>query len=172
MDRGSLPFALIHSESLVACAAWAAGQAGVFLADASVTWEALVEASESGDPLVLHDALCPMTPPEFIASCVEVAAATGVVVVGVRPVTDSVKVVRDHVVTGAVHREDLLSICSPVVLPAHVVAAMDGLPSTDLVELVSWLAQRFEVLPTTAPASARRVMSIDDVAVLQAQTAP
>ena len=28
-DRGSLPYALIHGEALVACAAWALGDAGV-----------------------------------------------------------------------------------------------------------------------------------------------
>ena len=43
-------------------------------------------------PLVLHDALCPMTPPDFIAACVRRAVDEDVVVVGVRPVTDTVKV--------------------------------------------------------------------------------
>ena len=31
--RGSLPFALIHGEALVACAAWAMGEAGVLPLD-------------------------------------------------------------------------------------------------------------------------------------------
>ena len=63
----SLPFALIHGEALVAAAAWALGEAGVTPIDTGTTWEALVDAEE---PFVLHDALCPMTPPEFIAACV------------------------------------------------------------------------------------------------------
>ena len=32
-DRGSLPFALVHGEPLVACAVWALGEAGVFVVD-------------------------------------------------------------------------------------------------------------------------------------------
>ena len=88
----SLPFALLHGEALVACAAWALGEAGVDLLDASVPWEAVGEA---GRALVLHDALCPMTPPAFLAACVRARRATGRVVVGVRPVTDTVKEVAD-----------------------------------------------------------------------------
>ena len=37
--RGSLPFALVHGESLVAAASWALGEAGVELFDASVTFD-------------------------------------------------------------------------------------------------------------------------------------
>jgi len=36
-DRGSLPFALLPGESLVACAAWAMGEAGVQLVDGTTT---------------------------------------------------------------------------------------------------------------------------------------
>ena len=39
--RGSLPFALIHGEALVACAAWAVGEARVDLVDA--TWKLPLE---------------------------------------------------------------------------------------------------------------------------------
>ena len=88
-DRGSLPFALIHGEALVACAAWALGEAGVTAVDLGTPWAALVDADE---PFVLHDALCPMTPAGFIAACVTSARSTPRrVVVGVRPVTDTVK---------------------------------------------------------------------------------
>ena len=80
--RGSLPFALIHGEALVACASWALGEAGVTPVDASVPWSALADAEE---PVVLHDALCPMTPPGFIAECGSRARERSAVVVGVRP---------------------------------------------------------------------------------------
>ena len=66
----------------MACAAWALGESGVDLVDASVTWEGLVDA---GEDVVLHDALCPMTPPSFIAACLEQARGSGDVVVGVPP---------------------------------------------------------------------------------------
>ena len=69
--RGSLPFALVHGEPLVAAAAWAMGEAGVHLVDLGTGWEALVDA---GTPFVLHDALCPLTPPAFLVECVTHAA--------------------------------------------------------------------------------------------------
>ncbi|MGI8645182.1 MAG: 2-C-methyl-D-erythritol 4-phosphate cytidylyltransferase, partial [Nocardioides sp.] len=87
-DRGSLPFALIHGEALVAAASWSLGESGVTPVDLGTEWSGLVD---SGEPFVLHDSLCPMTPPTFIAQCVRVAVAGETVVVGVRPVTDTVK---------------------------------------------------------------------------------
>ncbi|WP_134739843.1 2-C-methyl-D-erythritol 4-phosphate cytidylyltransferase [Nocardioides sp. 503] len=167
--RGSLPFALIHGEALVTCAVWALGEAGVTPVDLGTEWAGLVD---SGEPFVLHDSLCPMTPASFIAACVSRSAASGAVVVGVRPVTDTVKVVADGFVGETVDRDGLLTVCSPVVLPATVVAALDGLPSLDFAELVAALAARFPVEYADAPAAARRVSSEDDVAVLAALTAP
>jgi 2-C-methyl-D-erythritol 4-phosphate cytidylyltransferase len=166
-DRGHLPFALIHGEALVAAAAWALGEAGVTPVDTGTTWAGLVE---SGEPVVLHDPLCPMTPPEFIASCVEHAVDHACVVVGVRPVTDTVKVVEDGLVGETLDRSSLVSVASPVVLPATVVEALDGLPATGFVELVSALRARFPVELLEAPAAARRVGSEEDVRVLEALT--
>src|SRR4051794_28324566 len=105
--RGSLPFALIHGEALVACAAWALGSAGVTVVDWGTPWSAVADTDE---PVVLHDALCPMTPPEFIAACVTRAVERDCVVVGVRPVTDTVKVVRDGLVGGTVDRQELVAV--------------------------------------------------------------
>lgn len=166
--RGSLPFALIHGEALVACASWALGGAGVTPIDETVPWAGLVE---SGEPFVLHDPLCPMTPPDFIAGCVARAIERGCVVVGVRPVTDTVKRVTDGVVGDTVDRAGLVSVASPVVLPAAVVAALAHLPSDDFVELVAALRARFPVELVEAPPAARRVGSAVDVRVLEALTA-
>ncbi len=166
--RGSLPFALIHGEALVACAAWALGEAGVLPIADGTTWEAVVAA---GEPFVVHDPLCPMTPPDFIAACVARAVDRACVVVGIRPVTDTVKVVADGVVGETVDRESLVAVAAPVVLPPTVVAALDGLPSHDLVELVAALRLRYPVELVEAPPAARRVGSDDDVRVLEALTA-
>ena len=168
-DRGSLPYALVHGEALVAAAAWALGEAGVTTVDTGTPWAAVAESEE---PFVLHDALCPMTPPAFIASCVARSAERSCVVVGVRPVTDTVKVVADGEVRETVDREALVSVASPVVLPAAVVAAIDEVPTTDFVELVGWLRARFPVELVEAPPPARRVGSLDDLRVLEALTAP
>ncbi len=166
-DRGHLPFALIHGEALVAAAAWALGEAGVTPVDTGTTWEALVAAEE---PFVLHDPLCPMTPPDFIAACVERAVEHACVVVGVRPVTDTVKVVEGGVVGETLDRDGLVAVASPVVLPPAVVASLGGLPTTDLVALVAELRRRYPVELVEAPPAARRVGSEEDVRVLEALT--
>ncbi len=168
-DRGSLPFALIHGEALVACAVWSLGQSGVTPIDADTPWEDLV-ASEQ--PLVLHDVLCPMTPPEFLAACVVRSYDAGRVVVGIRPVTDTLKHVEGGLVGATVDRDRVVSVASPVVLPPAVVAALVGLPTYDLVDLVAWLRARYPVDLVEAPPEARRVGSVEDVRVLEALTGP
>ena len=91
-DRGSLPFALIHGEALVAAAAWSLGESGITPVDLGTQWAGLVD---SGEPVVLHDVLCPMTPPSFLAECLIDAVEHQHVVIGVRPVSDTVKQVVD-----------------------------------------------------------------------------
>ncbi|WP_134766843.1 2-C-methyl-D-erythritol 4-phosphate cytidylyltransferase [Nocardioides sp. 1609] len=164
-DRGSLPYHLVHGEALVAAAAWALGEAGVTLVDQSVPWASV---RDSGETLVLHDSLCPLTPPDFIAACVARSVADDVAVVGVRPVTDTVKQVTDGVVGATVDREGLLVVCSPVVLPPTAVASFDSLPTTDFTELVVLLRERGDVVLVEAPSGAMRVTSDDDVRVLEA----
>ena len=155
-DRGSLPFELIHGEALVACAGWALGDSGVTPVDLGTEWAGLVDAEE---PFVLHDVLCPLTPASFIAACLAEAVTHDAVVVGVRPVTDTVKHVEGGLVGATVDRDGLLSVTSPVVLPASVVAQLDHLPSSDFAVLVAALAERFPVRTLEAPASGRRVSS-------------
>lgn len=167
--RGSLPFALIHGEALVATAAWALGESGVTPVDFSTEWTGLQAA---GEPFVLHDALCPMTPPGFISDCVIRAVETGAIVVGVRPVNDTVKVLVDGALGDTVDRADLVVVCSPLVLPAAVVGEMDSLSGLDFAELVERLEVRFEVDRVEAPSEARRVSSADDVALLAALSQP
>jgi 2-C-methyl-D-erythritol 4-phosphate cytidylyltransferase len=170
--RGSLPFALIHGEALVAAATWSLGESGVTPVDFTTSWEGIVAAEE---PLVLHDALCPMTPPAFIAHCVSTALARDAVVVGVRPVTDTVKnlAVEDGVpVLGAtVDRSTLVSVASPIVLPPAVVAALDAWPSGDFADIAGELARRFPVVSVEAPSVGRRVASADDVRLLESLSA-
>ncbi len=167
--RGSLPFALIHGEALVATAVWSLGESGVTPVDVGTEWAGIQEAEE---PFVIHDALCPMTPPGFIGDCVVHAVATGSVVVGVRPVTDTVKVREADGLGATVDRDGLVVVCSPVVLPAAVVAALDAAPDLDFVTMVEALEQRFPVERVEAPPEARRVASEDDVALLAALTEP
>jgi len=168
-DRGSLPYHLIHGEGLVAAAAWSMGEAGVDLVDVTVPWEIMADL---GRALVLHDPLCPMTPPDFIAECARIASARNAVTVGVRPVTDTVKEVADGRLGHTVDRDGLVAVCSPIVLPAQVVAALPGLPTTDFVALVAELRSSYDVVLVDAPPAARRVASDEDVRVLEALTDP
>jgi len=169
--RGSLPFALLHGEPLVACAAWAMGEAGVQLVDGTTPWDEVVEADL---PLVWHDALCPMTPPEFLASCVRRAVAEDVVVAGVHPVTDTVKEVvpgPDGPVVGATHdRDGLRRLCSPLVLPVSVLSRLDDWPATDLRVALAALRTVSPVELVEAPDAARRVSGPADIAVLETLT--
>src|ERR1044072_2830215 len=108
--RGSLPFALIHGEALVATAVWALGESGVTPVDVGTDWG---ESQEAGEPYVLHDPLCPMTPPAFVAESLARAAACGSVVGGVREATATVKVLEGDTVGQTVARAGLTVVCSP-----------------------------------------------------------
>jgi len=163
--RGSLPFALVHGESLVAAASWAVGEAGVQLIDASVTFE---QVRAAGMPLLLHDPLCPLTPAGFLAGAVETCLATGQVVVGYREVTDTIKVREGEVLGATVDRARLRSVTSPVVVPAQVLADLESLDSTDFAALVGRLAEVAEIHWLAAPPIARRIAGKDDLAVLEA----
>ena len=168
--RGSLPFALLHGESLVAVAAWALGEAGVQLLDFTASRR---DVLERGSALVLHDPLCPGTPVSFLTEALQVSEARGVVVVGVRPVTDTVATTSADGVLGAtVDRSGLLAVASPVVLPAAVLAGMPRLPDTDdLAVLVSSLVATLgedRVLLLEAPAAARRVTDESDLRLVEA----
>ncbi len=164
--RGSLPFALLHNEALVAVASWALGESGVELLDFTAAWADVVER---GLPLVVHDPLCPGTPVEFLRIAVAESADSGAVVAGVRPVTDTVKHVDGDGVGETVDRAALVAVASPVVLPAAVVAALDDWPDLDDVPaFVDRLRREYPVTFLEAPAEARRVADESDVRLLEA----
>jgi 2-C-methyl-D-erythritol 4-phosphate cytidylyltransferase len=163
--RGSLPFALVHGESLVAAASWAVGEAGVLLFDASVTFD---QVRDAGRPLLLHDPLCPLTPPDFLTAAVERCVTDDAVVVGFRPVTDTVKQQDGDVLGATVDRAGLRAVTSPVVVPASVLAGLDRLDAADLPALVATLAAVHEVVWLEAPPLGRRIASEDDLRVLEA----
>ncbi len=170
--RGSLPFALLHGEPLVGCAAWAMGEAGILLLDLGTPWD---DVRESGAPLVWHDPLCPMTPPDFLSACVRRAVAEDAVVAGVLPVTDTVKdlVERDGVtlVAQTHDRDRLRRLASPLVIAPSVLARLDDWPDPDLVRAVADLRAVARVVFVDAPASAARVSSPADLVRLAALTA-
>lgn len=163
--RGSLPFALVHGESLIAAASWAVGESGALLFDASVSFD---QVRETGLPLLVHEPLCPLAPPDFLAAAAERCRETGQVVVGFRPVTDTVKRRTAETLGETVDRSGLRALATPVVIPAEVLARLDGLDAADLAGLVAQLAGLGEIVWFEAPPLARRIVDEDDLAVLEA----
>lgn len=167
--RGSLPFALVHGESLVAAASWALTTAGAKLFDYDTSF---ARVQEAGAMLVVHDPLCPLTPAAFLTEAIEECERSGAVVVGVRPVTDTVKEQGAPKDGGpgclgvTVDRDELMCVTSPVVLPATVVDALEDLVTDDLAELVEGLTSRFPVTFLPAPPLGRRIVEESDLEVL------
>jgi 2-C-methyl-D-erythritol 4-phosphate cytidylyltransferase len=163
--RGSLPFALVHGESLVAAASWAVGEAGIQLVDASVPFSTVREADR---PLLLHDPLCPLTPADFLAAAVDECVRTGRTVVGYRPVTDTIKQQTGEVLGATIDRSGLRAVASPVVIPGSVLARLEQLDASDFAALVATLSQYGEICWLEAPALARRISSAAELVVLEA----
>jgi 2-C-methyl-D-erythritol 4-phosphate cytidylyltransferase len=163
--RASLPFALVHGESLVAAASWAVGEAGVQLFDASVKFS---EIRSSGRPLLLHDPLCPLAPADFLAAAVALCLETDRTVVGFRPVTDTVKTVDGTLLGATLDRSGLRAVATPVVVPAGVLARLEALDASDFPALVAELAGYGEIAWIEAPALARRISSTEELVVLEA----
>lgn len=107
---------------------------------------------------VVLDPAVPLVPAEFVADLVERVGRTGRPHAGVRPVTDTVKAMQDTLVGGTVDRDGLWQLSAPVVLAApHEV-------SGSLVDLVAALK---DVQLVEAPALARRVSDLSEIALLE-----
>ena len=146
--------------------------AGAKLFDYGISFAGVKDA---GQMLVVHDPLCPLTPAAFIEEAIAESVETGAVVVGVRPVTDTVK---EHAESpegdrlgATVDRDDLVCVTSPVVLPAAVVEALDDLVLDDLAVLVEDLSRRFPVRHLPAPPLGRRIVDEADLEALAALSA-
>jgi 2-C-methyl-D-erythritol 4-phosphate cytidylyltransferase len=87
-------------------------------------------------------------------------------------VTDRVVEVVDGIVVDHRSAPGAVSLASPVVMPAAVVAQLADAPGNDLVALVELLRGRFPVEEVEAPPAARRTTSVEDVRVLEAETGP
>jgi 2-C-methyl-D-erythritol 4-phosphate cytidylyltransferase len=117
-------------------------------------------AALEGEGYVVIDARCPGLDPTTVRRLVA-AAADGRPRVGVRPVTDTVKRLRDRVVTGTVDRAGLVQVASPLVVPAPY-----GEPvGACLVEMAAALSGLVRV---EVPSRARRMADLDELRVLEA----
>lgn len=108
---------------------------------------------------VVLDPRCPLVPEAFVAELVARVTQTGLPHVGVRPVTDTVKVLADGVVGETLDRDALRCLAAPLVLASEP-------PSTgSMAELVASLEG---VVLVEAPPLARRVGDRSEIRLLEA----
>jgi 2-C-methyl-D-erythritol 4-phosphate cytidylyltransferase len=157
--RGSLPYALIHGESLVATASFALEAAGVTLLDPRADLEIV---RDEGVPLVLHDSLCPLTPVDFLMEAIDFARAHGCIVAGARPVPESGE---------SDDGDTRVEVTSPIVLPEAVVETLESIPVGDFAGLVEDWRARWPLTLLTAPPEGRRIHDADEISGLEALTA-
>jgi 2-C-methyl-D-erythritol 4-phosphate cytidylyltransferase len=149
-------------------ATWALEAAGVTPLGHGVSAKWLAGLEET---FVLHDPLCPMTPPDFIADCVAQAIADDVVVAAFRPVTDTIKVLDGDRIGGTVDRDQLLALTSPVVVPPGRLGELPDL-DYDAVSLTQLVSQLSGVRFKEAPALGARVQTEVDLLILEAISQP
>ena len=129
----------------------------------AVVDEVVIDADGHG--YVVVDERCPGLDSETLRELL-VAAGDGRPHVGVRPVTDTVKRLRDGAVTGTVDRSELVQVASPLVVPGdHAELLGDGAPA-QLGELAARLAAGADVVRVEVPVTARRLVDADDLELL------
>lgn len=124
--------------------------------------------------LVLHDPGCPLLGAETITRCLHALAEgpPATVVVGVRPVTDTIKEVVDGAVVHTIDRAALAALAAPVVIGPDLLDPLSArFPRAgdlaDLADVVQTLTTLGTVAPLEVPSSARRVSDEFDVELLE-----
>lgn len=115
--------------------------------------------SVEGDGHVVVDERCPGLSVEAVRQLVE-QAGDGRARLGVRPVTDTVKRLRDGVVVGTVDRAGLVQIASPLVVPEAY-----GAPVGDSIEAMVSVIGEVELVEV--PVVGRRLAGVDELRVLE-----
>jgi 2-C-methyl-D-erythritol 4-phosphate cytidylyltransferase len=124
--------------------------------------------------LVLHDPGCPLLPTDTIVKCLQAlrAGSPTAAIIGVRPVTDTIKEVVDGAVVGTVDRAALAALAAPVVVGPGLLEPLSARfplagELTDLARVVQALTTMGTVVPVEVPWSARRVSDEFDVELLE-----
>lgn len=122
----------------------------------------------TSETIVVHDPLCPLVPVGFMVELIALARANpGAAHAAFRPVTDTVKTVRESLIEGTIDREGLAAITAPVVLSARRLAVGDAPPADDFAHLVAWLRSRGPVELVKGPSLGRRVDDAGSVGLLE-----
>jgi hypothetical protein len=134
------------------------------------SWWARVVAERR--PLLVHDALCPLVTAEFLTTVLaRWATRPEEGVVAVRAVTDTLKSVVDGRITETIDRDALVTVTSPVLVPAAALGdpadADRPMPVDDGAALVAWLRRRVAVDLVRAPSLGRRIEDVRAVRLLE-----
>jgi len=100
--------------------------------------------ADGDDIALIHDGVRPLLPPELIDAVIAVAARDGAGLVAV-PAKDTIKIVRDGLVTETPDRSALWQAQTPqafrfqLIASAHEKAYKEGYQATDDAQLIEWL---------------------------------
>jgi 2-C-methyl-D-erythritol 4-phosphate cytidylyltransferase len=120
--------------------------------------------------VLIHDLLCPLTPPEFLR---EMAVSEPAAAAAVTPVTDTLKAMDGDLVAHTVDRDSLYVVASPVVVDRDVLARVPDVVEalSDAAVLVQRLRSLADVALTPAPFLARRIVDAAELRVLSLRPA-
>lgn len=130
----------------------------------------LEQLCADAERIVVHDPLCPLLPAAVLAGCAA-SLQPGEAVVGVRPVTDTVKRVSDGWLGATLERDALAVLASPVVFAPELVQPLSLLLPTagdlgDLAALVGALGGLCTLRGVEVPSAGRRVSDAEDLVLL------
>ena len=114
-------------------------------------WNALTTLSAETDIVLIHDAVRPFITGSLIGQCIEGAREHGAVT-AVRPIHETVKEVRDGIVTSSPDRDALRITLTPqafrrdIIVRAHERAMEDGFTGTDDCMLVERMGEPVHVI--------------------------
>jgi hypothetical protein len=114
--------------------------------------------------LLVHDPLCPLTPPSMLVS-MSALGADGVAAVAVLAMTDTVKTTAGNVVTGTIERAAVAAVASPFVGPTELVLQAGG-TLLDLPGLVRRLRGQVRIELVAAAAQCARVSEPSELELL------
>ncbi|MGH3498373.1 MAG: 2-C-methyl-D-erythritol 4-phosphate cytidylyltransferase [Nocardioidaceae bacterium] len=134
------------------------------LRDRSLT--AFVASLPADTVVVVHDPMCPLVTTDFVEEVRRAAGADGTAL-AVRPVTDTIKVLRDDVVVGTEDRDRWVTLAAPLVGPAGQWVRV-GAQGADLLSLATSLRRRLAVMLVEGPPSVLRVHDAAEIPLLAA----
>ncbi len=114
--------------------------------------------------LLVHDPLCPLTPPALLVSMSELGA-DGAAAVAVLAITDTVKTTTGDVVTATIDRAAVAAVASPFVGPTELVMRAAG-TVLDLPGLVRRLWGQVPIELVAADAQCARVSEASELDLL------